>query len=78
MPHKFKDSDQDDGLQGVWYKHNGRRFCTWHFNPTSSTLRARRGATVRSTQVQLEADSAELKARLPQLALELSRGGTVH
>ena len=78
MPHKFTESNSSV-MQGVWYKHNGRRHCSWHFDPESSVLRANRGAVVHSaTLKEVVGSPEELREKLPQLALELANGRTVH
>lgn len=79
MPHKFTATDDRHGLQGVWYKQNGRRYCSWHFDAESSVLRAKRGVVVHSATLDDQATSLEeLKQQLPQLALDLASGGTLH
>jgi hypothetical protein len=79
MPHKFMETDNDDGLQGVWYKQNGRRYCSWHFDAESSVLRANRGTVVHTATLEDQNQSLEeLKAQLPQMALELANGKTLH
>lgn len=81
MPHQFTHEDQNH-LEGVWLKSNGRKFCSWRFDSQSGTLKASRGVVVRSAQLHAETKSLEeLKEQLPQMALDLARemreGGVV-
>jgi len=76
MAHEFT-SKAADGLQGVWYKRNGRRYCTWHFDPGTATLRVRRGAVTRATQLPATSLSIdELTEELPRRALALVNDGS--
>ena len=78
MAHKFTPTDQNS-LQGIWFKPNGRRLCSWHFNPGSATLQAKRGLTVHTATLETETHSLdELKAQLPEMALLLSKGKPLH
>lgn len=79
MLHKFMEADNGYGLQGVWYKQNGRRYCSWHFDTDSLVLRANRGVVVHSATLEGQSQSVEdLKAQLPQMALELAGGKPLH
>jgi len=73
MPHQFIQKDQN-GLEGVWLKSNGRKFCSWRFDAESGTLKASRGVVVRTATLQAETKTIdELKDQLPQMALDLAR-----
>jgi hypothetical protein len=71
MAHQFT-SDHPEKLQGVWFKPNGRRYCTWMFDHSTSTLLAKRGAITRATRIDPKLSTNELKSTLPKLALDLS------
>ena len=72
MPHEFTPAS-DDALQGTWFKKNGRRYCAWRYQPETKTLETSRGGVVRKATLQAETHSLEeLKAQLPQMALELA------
>ena len=73
MPHQFIQMDPDH-LEGVWLKSNGRKFCAWRFDSDSGLLKASRGVVVRTAVLQAETKTLdELKAQLPQMALDLAR-----
>ena len=71
MAHQFT-SEQPDCLKGIWFKSNGRRYCTWMFDSSTSTLLAKRGAVTRSIRIERPLTPAELRDELPKLALELA------
>ena len=73
MPHEFTGTSEDE-LEGVWFKHNGRRFCAWRYDSESKVLKASRGVVVRTATLEAETNTlAELKAQLPKMALELAK-----
>lgn len=69
MAHQFT---SDQPLTGVWFKPNGRRYCTWMFDSSTSTLLAKRGAVTRSTRIERSLTVTEQRDELPKLALELA------
>ena len=71
MAHQFT-SEHPDQLKGVWFKPNGRRYCTWMFDSSTSTLLAKRGAVTRTTRIERPLTPAQLRETLPKLALDLA------
>ena len=71
MAHQFI-SDHPEQLKGIWFKPNGRRYCTWMFDHSTSTLLAKRGTVTRATKIEKPLSADELKSTLPKLALDLS------
>ncbi len=73
MPHEFTNTS-NEALEGVWFKNNGRRYCAWRYHSDSQTLEASRGVVVRKATLQAHTQSIdELRAQLPQMALELAQ-----
>lgn len=79
MPHRFTHAD-DERLEGVWLTYKGRRFCAWRFEPDTGVLKTSRGIAVETRDLTDKTRSLEdLKAELPQIALEMAREiGTRH
>lgn len=71
MPHKF--TQDDEQLAGVWLTPKRRKYCAWHFDPETRTLKASRGVAVRTAVLESETRSLdELRESLPQMALDLA------
>ena len=78
MPHQFTETEEN-ALQGVWLKNNGRRYCSWQFDRDSGELRASRGIVVRKLNLEPAGEDEEvLKEKLPGLVLDLLRNPPRH
>ena len=74
MPHRFTHADAER-LEGVWLTYKGRRFCAWRFDADTATLKTSRGTGVQTAVLESATRTLEeLKAELPNLALEMAKG----